>query len=421
MKEYFKNKLRIFGFVLVLMGILLMPMDFSRATTASDLQNQINQLNSQSAAAKAAAAQKAAQAAQIKNQITIVDNNIDETEQAIESTESQIATTNANIEELKKQIAVEENDYNLTRDQLGELITTWYMDKPAGLVETLVGSDNLSEIVTRQQYYESIRTQISGQMEKIQSLKVNLQTQQDQQNSQLLTLQGLQDDQQSRQSDLESQKNYKAQLLSNTQQAVNLLNQQVAETQKKVASLIAQYNAIYNSGSGHSWGSDLVSISPKGSDYYNQNNYPNVYLSSNQSRCTASICLTVKQAGCFITSIAMIATYYGKGLTPVDIVNKSNFSDGYWSPRDNIGITGMTTSYPTNWTTINAELTAGRPVIAGVVIPSCSGCYRNKDGANHYIVIRGFANGKYQINDPYWTNSSYGVGQVVSFRKIQKL
>jgi|WetSurMetagenome_2_1015567.scaffolds.fasta_scaffold16039_4 peptidoglycan hydrolase CwlO-like protein len=104
------------------------------------------------------------------------------------------------------------------------------------------------------------------------------------------------------------------------------------------------------------------------------------------------------EVGCLTTSVAMVASHYGKTLTPADIAGSSDpyyFSTAYmiknsWSVN---GITVNRTDVSISTGKIDEELAAGHPVIVGL--------YR---GPAHFIVIKGKNDQGYIMNDPYMEN-----------------
>ena len=84
------------------------------------------------------------------------------------------------------------------------------------MLEAIIGSNNLSEAATKQQYYDSIRRQIELSVEKIQVIKTELAKQKQAQENQLETLNSLKSDQVARQNSLHATKNSKNRLLKST-------------------------------------------------------------------------------------------------------------------------------------------------------------------------------------------------------------
>ncbi|MBI5356295.1 C39 family peptidase [Candidatus Collierbacteria bacterium] len=127
---------------------------------------------------------------------------------------------------------------------------------------------------------------------------------------------------------------------------------------------------------------------------------------------------TTAEYGCFVTSAAMVASFYKKDIKPSDIAsNPLAFSLGTllnhrFSVRD-VNFTITKTSMSTE--TIDDELNAGRPIIAGLY-----------SGPDHFIVIKGKNDKGYIMNDPYIENGGdrplsdkYSVSDISSLRKIR--
>ena len=110
--------------------------------------------------------------------------------------------------------------------------------------------------------------------------------------------------------------------------------------------------------------------------------------------CGSTMCTE----GCAVTSSAMLYQYYGGSMDPGQLNTCLTANGGFaggcliiWS--NSCMADGM--SYAGSSGDIDAELNAGRPVIAQVTSAQTS---------MHFVVIRGNDSGEYQINDPYWPN-----------------
>lgn len=411
MRDYYsKNLIRKMLVIVVTLAVFLMPISAS-AVTASQLQAQRDYYAQQAAAARAAAAAKAKQAEQIKDQLNIVGSQISQTQRAINLTTSQIASTDAKIAQLEADIKTQENNLNAEQEKLSNVVASWYMSgQSSGFFEAVIGSDNLSEVVDQQQYFDSVRAQIQNQMNKITELKADLNKQKSDQQNQLASLSSLKEDQVAQKSDLAVKKSIQNQLLTDANGAIVDLNQQAAQAEAKAAEIRKILAQIY-SGSGTPQGNGLLS-SDDGSWYYNQRNYSTPLIGANDYNYSNP--LTIAEAGCLVTSFAMVATKMGHSITPPGVVSNSHFSDGSWMYfTSGIGVS-FNGSARVNWDTVNSELAHNRPVIVSVY--TGHGPIYNSDGSNHFIVIKGVSDGKYLIHDPYWTNSSYNLSSVRSMK-----
>lgn len=139
-------------------------------------------------------------------------------------------------------------------------------------------------------------------------------------------------------------------------------------------------------------------------------------LLSNQTKCDAWGCYynqrdsswgnqtiglsgeTMKEVGCLVTSMAMVASHYGKSIKPGDIAASSNpfwgntafMNQGSWSVA---GVTMTRTRIGSSTAKIDEELSAGRPVVVGIY-----------GGPDHFLVITKKEGDDYIMNDPFPEN-----------------
>lgn len=107
---------------------------------------------------------------------------------------------------------------------------------------------------------------------------------------------------------------------------------------------------------------------------------------------------TMKEVGCLITSMAMVASHYGKSLKPGDIAASSNpfwgntayMNQGSWSVA---GVTMTRTRLGSSTAKIDEELSAGRPVVVGIY-----------GGPDHFLVITKKEGDDYIMHDPFPEN-----------------
>lgn len=107
---------------------------------------------------------------------------------------------------------------------------------------------------------------------------------------------------------------------------------------------------------------------------------------------------TMKEVGCLVTSMAMVASHYGKSIKPGDIAASSNpfwgntayMNQGSWSVA---GTTMTRTRLGSSTAKIDEELAAGRPVVVGIY-----------GGPDHFLVITKKEGDDYIMNDPFPEN-----------------
>lgn len=107
---------------------------------------------------------------------------------------------------------------------------------------------------------------------------------------------------------------------------------------------------------------------------------------------------TMKEVGCLVTSMAMVASHYGKSIKPGDIAASSNpfwgntafMNQGSWNVS---GVTMTRTRIGSSTAKIDEELSAGRPVVVGIY-----------GGPDHFLVITKKEGDDYIMNDPFPEN-----------------
>ncbi len=182
------------------------------AATQQDLNNAKAAQQQAAAAAKA----KADQAAQIQGQISVISGQINATQSALDQTNGNIAGTQTTIDDLTDQIAAQESKLVDEKNKLDEVVSSWYMEGSSGFFQTLFSSKSLSDMVSKQQYYDSIKQQVTNTMDQINDLKAQLAAQKSDQQTKMASLQSLQQQQSSYKSSVENQKSLQTQMLNMT-------------------------------------------------------------------------------------------------------------------------------------------------------------------------------------------------------------
>lgn len=204
--------------VSLLIALLVQFPEHVFAVTAKEsaLTKKKDYLTAQQEAAKKQAEQKAQEASAFQRQIDAADQKISETENALTSTEDQIDGTEKKILDLEKAIIVQEEDLGTERGKLNNIAAAWYMEEDSGLLGTVLTSGNLSEMMDRQQYYDSVKQQILASIDKINQLKSDLNKQKEEANNKKTELENLRNQQISYKKSVENQRAVKDQLLDMT-------------------------------------------------------------------------------------------------------------------------------------------------------------------------------------------------------------
>jgi peptidoglycan hydrolase CwlO-like protein len=397
MKNLPKN-LTIVVVCLISFNLAFAPTFFTYAATSiTDLNAQKKALEQKAAKAAADQVQKQKEADALSGQITYVNNQITQTQSAIVSTDSQVATTQNKIAELGDSITTQEASLATEQDTMDKVITSLYMEGDSGLLESLLSSDSISEVITNQQYYESIQQQIEGSIQRIAKIKADLNDQRDQKDKQLADLTTLKSSQVDQQKFLESRKALKDGLLSDTNTAVQTLAAEQVAAAAQIAALTKKIQDAYIAagGGGKSTGKNTHGPTTMSLTYYSQND------PSWASKTLGADGPNLDDDGCLITSLAMVATSFGLSYNPATLTDASTFYDssnsssGSWGNfryfNSTIpGLSNYQSREGLDYGKIDSELKKGYPVIVGVNI-----------AIGHWIVLTGGSKGSYSWYDPY--------------------
>ncbi|OQB06550.1 MAG: hypothetical protein BWY19_00137 [bacterium ADurb.Bin212] len=389
---------------LVILSLLVLPYS-AVADTVSDLQRQKEAYALEAQKAREQSQKKATEADYLRSKMSQLNAEIREAESSLAITNSKISETNSLIESLKKQITEQEEMLEKEKVTMNGIISSWYMEGDStSMINNIFSSSNLSEVITRQEYYESIKQQIEIRMEKIEELKKQLYEQKTLQDNNMAELSQHKNNQLLQKNTIEQQRNYQSYLLKSTTNTINELKQQEKNATQKAQEIQSKINRI---SATKTWGGQITS-SNDSSWYYSQLWYPNLYLGPSP--------YTVAQYGCLISSLAMVAKYYGRNYDIPSAVAASSFnSEGYllYSPIVSDG-----GSQPINWSRVNEELASGHPVVVGVALGINMG---NSYGVSHFVVLKPYSqNGNtYQMHDPLGAGRGYDLSQVKAMRIIR--
>ena len=390
-KKYSKHIVFIFAFVIVFLiaGHLT---TYAVTTTKASLQNQIDANNQQisdlnkkiaeyqAQLAKVGADKKTLQAAissltiqrsKIETQISVTQRQIDTTNLQIKQLGSDIFNTQQTIVESKTAIGQYLQNLQTADDQ-----SFWEQLLSAG---TLDAAWNDSEAIVQIQYaiQDKVHTLQTQEAKLTDSQKASKQKQ-DVLTSQKKSLT-------SQQTTLIAAKNAKAQLLVETSAQESKYQALIAAAKAELASFSS---FAKNSGSSGLL-TDQTSCDSWGC-YYNQRDvaWGNDALNNTTYK--------LSNAGCLITSMAMVMTHYGyTDVTPQTInSNPDNFATYYPAYLLMMiyvdGVTAVRKS-----ATIDATLATGNPVVVGMHV----------FGGSHFIVLVSGKKGNYLMRDPYFPNA----------------
>ena len=313
----------------------------------------------------------------------------------INLTQAQIRNTNAQISQLTKEIgtlSVVIDDLNneldaLTRVYLSRVREAYKNRHTNNIVLSLL-SNSEQNLQSRLKYLETTHKRDQVIMHELESARINYDQQKTAKEEKQAEIESLKTTLERQKQVLGAQESQKQQLLTETQNNEKRYQQMLSDAQRQLAAfrrfVIGQGGASLLSGqtSCDDWGC-----------YYNQRDsqWGNqlIGLSSDS---------TMKEYGCLVTSMAMIASHYGKSLTPGQIsassdpfwLNTAYMRQGQWTVN---GVTMNRTRLGSSRNLIDSELEANRPVVVGIY-----------SGPDHFVVIKSKVDGEYIMNDPFIEN-----------------
>ncbi len=325
---------------------------------------------------------------------------------------AQINQTQAQIVTLEKEVTVLDGVLTTVSDSMDQLqkiytarVRESYKQMRVTTLDLLFSSTSIGDYFNKVKYLNTIKTKdqmILAELEKSKNdynLRKNDKVQKQVEVEQLKTKLVAQ------KKSLVSQQSEKQKILVLTQ-----------NDEKKYQSLLTQANALVAAMRGFTTGATPLNNQTHCDGwgcYYSQRDsqwFSKTIGGSNE---------ILGRVGCLITSTAMVVSHYGKNLTPADIAGSSDpfflstafMNAGSWT------VNGVTVNRQQGMSkdSVNDELNAGRPVIAGL----------NTGYGTHFIVLKSKNGDSYIMDDPYMENGydknftdTYNTSQIFRFDKV---
>ncbi len=214
---------------LLLIGGLAVGFLLSPLVTADRFDEQINQINQDSAAKRQNVGTLDVQAADFNDKIAKLQAQINDLQGQIGQSEKEIDQTQVKITQAEEELAKQ-------KKLLGENIKTMYLEGQISTLEMLASSKNLSEFVDKEQYRNNVKDKIKDNLDKINALKLELKSEKER-------FEGQKNDQEIRQQQVNAQANEQARLLALNSSERSALNDQIKTNNAQVSGLRAQQAA----------------------------------------------------------------------------------------------------------------------------------------------------------------------------------
>jgi len=309
----------------------------------------------------------------LKNQIAQFDIQIKLTSLKISQTQEQIKLLGGRIDQLNVSLS------SLTEAFSSRAVETYKLSRFENNFALIISAEDIDDAVARFHYLGKIQ-------EEDRNLLFKLQTAQ-------TTYQGQKSDQEV----LEAQLKKEQAALNSQKIAKNNLLKTTQNDEAKYQSLLSQAKAqlsAFNRFVAGQGGASILSNQTKCDSwgcYYNQRDsqWGNIGMGGSS--------YSMAGYGCLVTSVSMVASHVGKNIKPNDIaVLVDAFVPGTGYLYSNFSVNGINvTVSKASKDILDSELSAGRPVIAGLF-----------SGPDHFIVITQKDGDKYIMRDPFFENGA---------------
>ncbi|HAV15370.1 MAG TPA: hypothetical protein DCX25_03505 [Candidatus Pacebacteria bacterium] len=328
--------------------------------------------------------------------ITYLNNRIRLTEIEMRRTQLEIDALEAQIADLNTRIDGLELSLQRLTEILLERVQQNYKLQTQDPFLLLLTSNGISDFLHKYRYIQLSQTYTQRVMKDAESQKVAYGEEKLVKEKKQKEVEALRKKLESQRVTLRDQQNQKTALLTATKNDEKKYQDLLARAK---AQIVAFSRFVSSQG-----GASLLNNQP-GPDgwgyYYNQRDerWGNILING-QTDCEDekgnTIPCTMARFGCLVSSMAMIATHYGKSLNPGQIAESYSpfdpntafmIRDRSWTVN---GVTMTRTRIGNSSSAIDSELNAGRPVVVGLYYD-----------LGHFIVIKGKDSNGYIMNDPF--------------------
>jgi len=374
------KKISVLLSIFVLIPLLLVSYrpETTEATTVTDLLKQIDSY-------KKKLSELSTQKNTLANQIAYINNQVYLTQLEIRAKEEEIKLLSADIGDLSTRLERIGNFLDYQEEVFVNRARLAYASDQLSSFDIVLGAENLDDALRRIKYLHVLEDQDIQSLSDLRDTRASFNDQKKELEDKKSDEERLRKELDQKKDSLAQQKVSKQNLLvvtrNNEQTYQTLLKEAESQLEaiRRAVNLRGGSTPLYNQTRCNSWGC-----------YYNQRDAQWFYLPMGYSR------LAVGEYGCLVTSMAMVASHYGKSIRPSDIALTPSafFSNTAWL-NYSFTVKGVYMSRTErysglNRTVIDRELAAGRPVIVAVM------------NFGHYVVIKGKSGGQYIMNDPWY-------------------
>lgn len=218
------TKLIIYMAIIALSGVTQV-----NASTIDELVRKKNELQRKEQQNKKLLEQKKKETTSLQGTIERLDDDISYTENRISNTQSQLELSNSIIEQLNRQIGENEQELESFTQKMNNAYVNLYILSQTSPLEMMLHSESLTDVVSFNQYIQSIQDSIQKDIDKTQEMRSQLDAKRLEKESERNSLESIKNNLAVSRSNLDRQKQEKNSLLRVTQgdeaRYANLLEQ----------------------------------------------------------------------------------------------------------------------------------------------------------------------------------------------------
>lgn len=370
----------------------------SENETSDETQKKLDELQRKAEVYKQIIEIKQKQGESLSNQLSIADSNIQGIQAQIDLGLQQIEDLNSQIIRIENQIKEKNALIKSQKKLLANILQSYYEINQSGLITAYLSNSNIASFMVTKDRMSQTGDRIRELVNSITKIKNDLSAQSaelDEKKGKIVdTNQKLKE----RIANLGNVKEQKEILLSQTQgeEARYRKLLENIEVQKQQLLDIDQFFAAS--------GLSADSYPKPDSKYFASTDWYFAQWDKRWGNTTIGNTKTLmKSYGCAITSVAMVANFYGDDITPGVLAKKPIYSydlinwqmDKWSDAKISLAMQYGFSHGNRDWKTIDAQIAKNHPVI--VFIKKSNG------GGGHYVVIHHKdSKGKYVVHDPYF-------------------
>lgn len=348
----------------------------------------------------------------LNNQLSITDASIQQVQVQMEASKQRIDDFNSQISRIEAQAKEKENMIAAQRNILANLMQSYYEVNLASPLITYLSGSNLASFIVKKDRIAQVGDKINELVDSVKSIKESLDLQSAELDKKKGEVVVISEKLQKQGSTLEDAKEQKANLLAQTrgEEARYAQLLQRVEQQKQELLNIDQLFLSGNFSVGGLSASEYIEKNKPPAEslastswFYSQKDprWADVNIGNSSS--------DMKNWGCAVTSIAMVAKFHGDSITPGSLAKKPIYSfdlikwqmDGWPGAKIELVAQYGSAHRNLNLAAVDTAIKNKQPVIV----------YIGKTGGKggHYVVIhsKNAKTGKYVVHDPYFGANLY--------------